>query len=377
MSDTLRRHRYLLGYTLAAMARRRGRSLALFSVYALVVFSLASVVVFAGALRREARALLADAPEIVVQRLRAGRHELTPIERADVIAELRGVRAARGRLWGYLFDPVTAANYTFVVPERDAPPDGEVDIGAGVARVRGASAGDLLSLRASTGTVTPFHIRRVASEGSALVSGDAVVLSADAFRRFFDVPADLVTDVAVEVANPREVATVASKIAKRFPDARVVTRAQILRTYEAVFSWREGLALVLLTGAVLALAVLAWDKASGLSAEERRELGLLKAVGWDTSDVLRMKAWEALVVSLGASLVGYLAAWAHVFVLGAPLIASALAGWSVLKPELVLVPEVDPLEIVTLMMSTVLPYVVATLVPAWRAATVDPDQVMR
>jgi ABC-type lipoprotein release transport system permease subunit len=377
MSDALGRQRALLEHTLSSMRRRRGSVLALFSVYAAVVFMLASAMLFAEALRREAAALLADAPAVVVQRLRAGRHELTPVDRVAPIAQLRGVRSARGRLWGYFFDPVTAANYTFIVPDADAPRDGEVDVGAGVARVRGASPGDLLSLRASTGAVTLFRIRRVLSLESELVSADAILVGADAFHRFFDVPAELVTDVAVEVANPREVATVAAKIAKLYPDARILTRTQLLRTYESIFSWREGLVLVLLAGSVLALVVLAWERASGLSAEERRELGILRAVGWDTSDVLAMKLWEGLVVSLGAALTGYLAAWVHVFALGAPLFATALGGWSVLYPRLDLTPEVDGLQVATLLMLTVLPYLAATIVPTWRAATVDPDAVMR
>jgi hypothetical protein len=44
--------------------------------------------------------------------------------------------------------------------------------------------------------------------------------------------------------------------------------------------------------AILAFAILAWEKASGLSADEKREIGILKAIGWETGDVLKMKFWE-------------------------------------------------------------------------------------
>ena len=55
------------------------------------------------------------------------------------------------------------------------------------------------------------------------------------------------------------------------------------------------------------------DKASGLSAEERKEIGILKAIGWETADVIRMKFWEGILISFSAFMLGYLAAYLHVF----------------------------------------------------------------
>jgi ABC-type lipoprotein release transport system permease subunit len=170
---------------------------------------------------------------------------------------------------------------------------------------------------------------------------------------------------------------VAEKVMKLLPDARAITKAELLRTYESVFDWRSGLIVVVLAAAVLAFAVVAWDKAAGLSAEERREIGILKALGWETADVLMVKLWEGAVVSLVAFAVGVLAAYLHVFLGSAALFASVLKGWSTLSPDFRLTPDVSPLQLATLFFLTVVPYTVATVVPAWRAATADPDGVLR
>ena len=127
----------------------------------------------------------------------------------------------------------------------------------------------------------------------------------------------------------------------------------------------------------LAFVIFAWDRASGLSAEERREIGVLKAIGWETGDVIRMKSWEGVVLSASAFLIGYLLAYGHVFYLSAPLFEPVLKGWAVLYPEFRPVPFVDGLQVATLFCFTVLPYTVATLVPIWRVAITDPDTVMR
>jgi ABC-type lipoprotein release transport system permease subunit len=90
-----------------------------------------------------------------------------------------------------------------------------------------------------------------------------------------------------------------------------------------------------------------------------------------------MKLWEGLLISGVAFLAGYLAAHVHVFHLGAALIAPVLKGWATLYPQFALTPTVDGLQLLSLALLAVLPYTLATLVPSWRAATVDPDAAMR
>lgn len=135
--------------------------------------------------------------------------------------------------------------------------------------------------------------------------------------------------------------------------------------------------LVIFSGALLAFVIFAWDKASGLSAEERREIGILKATGWETSDVILMKFWEGMVVSFSSFIVGLILAYVHVFFGSAALFEPVMKGWAVLYPEFRIVPFINFYQIATLFFLTVLPYTTATVVPSWRAATVDPDAVMR
>jgi ABC-type lipoprotein release transport system permease subunit len=154
-------------------------------------------------------------------------------------------------------------------------------------------------------------------------------------------------------------------------------KSEILMTYDTIFDWRSGIIVVILSSAVLAFIIFAWDKASGPSMEERREIGILKAIGWETSDVLLMKFWEGLAVSLSAFLPGILLAYAHVYLSSAVLFEPVLKGWSVLYPRFSLTPFIDGSQVAALFFLTVVPYTIATIIPSWRAAIVDPDAVMR
>jgi ABC-type lipoprotein release transport system permease subunit len=377
MTNWLERQRNILDFTLSSLLRRKWKNLALASVYTLIVFLLASVMFFTYAIRREASLLLDNAPEMTVQRLLAGRHSPIPLSYLERIKDIPGVHSARGRLWGYYFDPVVGANYTLVVPEAGAPEKGTIRVGAGVARARSLLAGDMIEFKTASGDILELEAREFFPDGSELVSSDLIVLSADDFLTISGGTADAATDLAVGVRNPRELATIAGKIAERLPDTRVILREEILRTYDAVFNWRGGLLVIILGGAMLAFIILAWEKASGLGPEERREIGILKAIGWETSDVLLMKFWEGMTVSLSSFFLGLVLAYLHVFTAGSGLFAPVLKGWSVLLPEFRLVPYIDGAQIAALFFLTVVPYSIATIIPAWRASIVDPDSVMR
>src|SRR5215471_3404235 len=121
MNRSIERHRNIIDFALSSLVRRTAKNASLLALYTLIVFIIASIIFFIQALKREAAGLLAEAPDMVVQRLVAGRHDLIPIGYGEKIAAIRGVRGVRPRLWGYYFDPVVGANYTLMVPDREAP----------------------------------------------------------------------------------------------------------------------------------------------------------------------------------------------------------------------------------------------------------------
>ena len=373
----LTRQRHLIDFTLASLLRRKGRNLGLLAVYTLLVFVLASAMLYAHALRHEVGTILEGSPEVVLQRLVAGRHDLIPPGYIERIGQVRGVQETRGRLWGYYYDSVVKANYTFLVPPDNRIAKGSIVVGPALARERGLERNTGISFRSYSGELHSFIVADVLPQTSELASADLILINEDDFRAFFTYPAGHYTDIALSVANPAEVRNVAAKLTKLLPDSRPILRDEMKRTYASLFDWREGIMLALLSAAILAFAILAWEKASGLSADEKREIGILKAIGWETGDVIKMKLWEGGLISLTAFLLGFVGAYLHVFKFGAPLFAPVLKGWAVLYPQFALLPVIDGLQVATLFFFTVFPYMAAVLVPIWRAAVTDPDAVMR
>jgi ABC-type lipoprotein release transport system permease subunit len=384
----MRRHLRILDFALASLRRRRFKNWAIIAVYAFTVAMVASVLLLTTAIRREAAELLVGAPELTVQRVIGGRHSPISIDAADTIRELPGVIEVVPRFWGYTYDAVTDSTITVMgvdpgetelamiegrLPEHQT----ECAVGAGVASMWGAEVGGEIILVDATTTGVLYEVVGTFVASSDILTNDLVVLTNAEAEVFLGLPGGSATDLAVRIANPGEIDTIAGKIKRAHPDSRPITRREVLRTYDAVFHWRSGMMLAMLSGGLIAFAILAWDKATGLSAEERREIGILKAVGWDTGDVLELKMWEGVVLSVTSLLIGLIAAMVHVFLLDAPLLTPVLRGWSVLFPDLRPTPHVDPYLLFAISFLTVVPYVAATVAPSWKAATTDPDTVVR
>ena len=381
----------IVEYALGTMRRHPLQSLALGVVYTIVVAILATLQIFSQSLKSEARNLLEHAPELVIQQMMAGRHDLVDEAATETIARIPGISRVEPRYWGYYYDPLTEANYTLIGREPGGD-DGEglrllngrlpeepyqCALGAGVAKVRNIQQSDDMVLVDSNNIGRAFEVTGIFEADADLLTNDLIVLSNDGVRRFFGMPDGFATDLTVRVRNPREIDTIAGKIKSRLPRLRPISRQEILRTYDAVFDWRSGMLLMFFISSLLAFCILIWNKASGISAEERREIGILKAIGWDTGDILLLKFCEGLLLSAASFVTGLLLAFGHIVLAGSALLLKPLRGWSVLFPAFQPSVTLDFYSLATLAFLVVVPYLAATILPSWKAAVTDPDLVMR
>ena len=382
------RHKKILEYTLSSLFRRRYKNLALIAIFSLVVTVLSSILFLTHSFKTEALSVLEGTPALIVQKMSGGRHDLIPTEYIRRIQGIPGVGKVIPRYWGYYYDSITGGNYTILGIDKDitglklldgrsASENGECDVGKGVSDARFAGIGGELVLIDSRGAAMTFHIVGVFTSESDMLANDLILIKKDDVLRLFGMPSDKATDIVVDVYNESEVSNIARKIKQLLPDTRPIMKSEIIRTYDTVFNWRSGMILTMFFGAIIAFCILAWDKATGLSADEKQEIGILKAIGWETSDILELKFWEGIIISLTSFLTGLILAYVHVFFLGAFLLAPALKGWSVIFPSFRLMPYLDLYQIFVLLFLTVVPYVASTIIPSWKSAITDPDVVMR
>jgi len=386
----------ILDYSLSSIWRRKLKNISVMLVFSAVIFLLASFQMVTQALTGAAADSLAAAPEITLQRMSAGRQEAIALAYRDRLKKIFGIRKIIPRIWGYYFDETQLANYTVMGLDTTAMPQGNrlhltlasgrfphpdeddgVVVGRSIVKIKKLANRHLFSLFRPDLSLKSFRILGVFSLENDLLTNDLIVMTMGAARDLFRIGSGMATDFAIYVANPAEIDTIAKKIADLLPDTRVVTRPQVQKTYQVVFGWRSGFASICLLTALAAFVILAWDKASGLSPEEKREISILKILGWETSDILAIRFWESFWVAGIAYIIGCTLAYIHVAYFSAALFRPVMEGWSVIYPPFRLLPSITLADLMLIFSFSVLPYLAATIIPAWRSATVPPDSAIR
>lgn len=384
----------LLSFALRALVRRKARSIALGGGLAFAVALVAAVLFMTEALRAEAERAHAAQPDIVVQKLVGGRPTTLSAADAAKLGDIPSVKSVTPRVWGYVFLPSLQGNVTIVGTAPNASPltiangvlatgrditrgQHEMIAGQELAHFLGMIPGDELGLPTSNPDAHALKLVGTFRSTLDLFTADVVICDEDDARALLALPASDATDFAVMLSNSAEARVVARTIGERIPGARVIERDLLARVYHLSYGRRAGFVLGAAIPAILALLVLAWDRASGIGPDERKEIAVLKAVGWSTSDVLWAKLFESLLVGASATALGLLLGYAWVFWLDAPGLRPALVGWSVLYPRASLTPAVDVAQLLAITLSVLGPFALLSIVPAWRAASADPLETMR
>ncbi|MDQ1263473.1 MAG: hypothetical protein QG559_474 [Campylobacterota bacterium] len=358
-----------------------------------LIFLLSSLFFIKNSIKYELDVTLDSLPQIIVQNIKAGRHYDIDIEAIDEILNINGVEGAVARVWGYYYFENAGVNFTLmgideyeegykeslkkVAKELDFSSSSMI-VGEGVRDVLNKSYyKEYFNFIKPNGELKKVEIGGVFSADSLLESNDVIVMSRDTLREIFDMEQNRATDIVVRVANADEISTVAAKIKLKYPSFRVITNNDLRVSYQNIFDYKSGLFLSLFIISIFTFFIIVYDKASGLSSEQKREIGVLRAIGWRVDDILKERFYEAFIVSIFSFLAGTIFAFAFVYTFNAPLISNIFSGYSKLKTTFDLAFVFDMQTLALIFFLSVPIYISAIIIPSWKSATLDVDEVIR
>lgn len=399
-----RKHSNLASYALGNVLKYRTRSVAIILALFISTSILCSVEFIREGVVTDVSSSVDEGPDIVLQKLVGGRQTPIPDSWMGNVTNTTGVRAATPRVWGYSdvgsgslltimgvnateYGSMTGAVGTDILDagrflnETDSR---KMIVGKGIVDMMAASAmplhvqvGTYLSLITYDDELIEFEVIGIFNSNSKIYSYDMILTDLGSARVVLGYENSTFTDIAIWTNFRSDLNSVAFRLDTKIAEARVLTSDAIRDSILKAYTGRAGVTALLWLVVLLGVVILAFTASSAGSEEARREVGLLKALGFDTVDVLEIRMLEAITLSfLGVSL-GISFAIIFDFVLGAPLLAGYILGWG-----LVLLPGGIPLAISISTLFTVyavglIPILVASVIPSWRNAITEPDIVLR
>jgi ABC-type lipoprotein release transport system permease subunit len=374
----------LVEYSINFILRNKYKNIFVVSILTVMTSLLASMFFITSSMKYELNATLDSLPEIILQNTKAGMNSTIDENLVLRVLELEGVQNAISRIWGYYYFESAGVYFSLMgVDEFESQKSVSLDstsmlIGNGVKRVLFKNYyKDYFNFIKPDGSVKKVNIIGTFDTQTELESNDVILMNKENLRDLFGFKKDEATDIVVSVINNTEVPTVALKIKEAFPNLKVLTKDDMRVSYENIFNYKSGIFLAIFIIAFFTFFIIIYDRTSGLSSEQKREIGILKALGWRVEDILKAKLYEGLLLSLFSYILGIVLALAFVYFFHAPLLRDVFIGYSDLKPTFELVFVLDIQKLFLLFFLSVPIYVAATIIPSWRVATLDADEVMR
>lgn len=393
------RFKNLLNYALNCIQRYRIRTAVVLTCLIVSAAVFSSVAFIKDGLTNEGQLSLKYSPDLTIQGVESGRLTTVDLAFLGYVQEAPSITAVVPRIWGYanigntllvvvgidLSNPAinSAAEYplesgTFIDPESN----NSVVIGKGVADLLGVGVGNVLTILTESNQPRTYVVSGVFNSESSIYSADMILMNLNEARTFFNIPEDRVTDIMIYVSNidaaqKKSLVNIVAREISDLPNCRVVTKDLLLQAQETAYGDRSGFFSVVWYVILITVAIIAFNQTVVVGHESKFEVGLLKALGFSTTDIIQVRLVESLLLGTIAGALGLTVGIIYDGILGAPIIRDFMMGWATLYPNFA-VPVVISLSTVVFTFTvTIVPLLFATVIPSWLNATVDPDIAMR
>lgn len=368
-----------------------------------IIAIVSSFTFFMEGIEHDAILAVKHSPDILLQQQVGGRTESMYYNRYDsLLAEIDAIKSHFPRSWGYINyreeNPGGKAK-SFVVMGLDAERiqtglliDAAIEtgrnltaedrrkgiIGKAMAAAFKCRVGDTMQI-SSPGLPEPIPIEVVGIFTSEvqIYTADLLLvdrLTANEILGFLD--EDECSDIVIFLKNQTMADVVARKIVSQFSEARPLTRAVMQSLTEQSFGQKSGFFHLLWFILLINVIILAWSMLGQISFNLKKEIGILKAIGWDTGDVMIMKTFETSIIAILSVSTG-LAAGIVYMLLDAPGLKGFVLGWAEIYPDFPIPLYIEWTTMFLIALMGIIPLLAGTIIPVWKIGTIDPDEAIR
>ncbi len=389
----MKRHLNLLFAAVGNIIRNRVRSTVLILCLIAVLFPFISAVSISEGIKFQSQISVEEGADIYVTSDHYGSNAPISLDYLQRFQKMDGVVKVFPRVVGRAYFANRLATIVGILPE-NIPPSihlaqgrmfrekGEVIVGEGLAREFHLQLGVGLSLSINSSKL--LKVAGIFDAESTIWSSNLILMTFEDASEFFRMKGRA-TDILIYTRSgyaPILAKEIQEKIDTSNPGSfepplRVQDKSLVRRYFQRGFNYRAGVFTALYTIA-FALAIPALLVVSGFGQTERKkELGVLKATGWQTQEVMEMVALENLVISLTSALLAILLAMAWLKAFNGAFIAQFFIAEIGLMAPFPVPSRFLPLPCLFAFLFAIVLTMVGSLYSTWKTATVPPAEAIR
>lgn len=388
----------IFDYTLKSISRHGYKNISIAFIFGLLVWLLSSVIFITNSIKKELIQTASSTPQILINKQIGGKYYLLNESDIEPLWGIAGVSLVKGRVWGQYYLELKKTYVTLMgvnpfeegynkeitkfadtLPFENESQIPQVFVSKNMYELLKLyrSSKDEISFEKFSHGYEKVKIAGIFKSESELFSNDVILMPTQSVRNILGVGDGLFTDAIIKVANPAEVSFIAAKLMYEYPSLKVTTKDEIIKDYELLYQFKSGWFLLLFIVSFITFAIILYDKSSGLRSEEKKEIGILKAIGWEINHIIYYKLLESSILSIFSFFAGISLAIFYVYFLQAPWLKLAFTGYNELKQPFDLIFSLNFQEFALLFFSTVPLYIAASIIPSWKAATNDVMDTIR
>ncbi|WP_419673194.1 ABC transporter permease [Aliarcobacter butzleri] len=379
------------------LVKHKSKHFAIFLISIFIVFLTSSILFIKNSLQKEISQALENQSDFIVQKTIANKIKDIDTSLIDEFYEINGVSKVTQRVYGqYYFMPenvyftIIGIDFFEETTNQDLKEllnflniskfleKDSMIIGNGVKKVFDKYAYfDSYDFKLENENSKNIKIFKDLPKEANLVANDLIIMDINIAKKILDIKPDFATDIVLDVPNPLERQNVKEQILLKESNIRILQKDELKKEYENMFNYKGGIFLILFIVVIFTFILVLYQRYSMISSNDKREIGILKAVGWSIKDIIKLKIIENFIVAFMAFIIGVIFAYIFVFILQAPILKNIFIGFSNIKNDFILNQNIKISNLITLFLFFMVPFLSAVLIPVWKIAVIDATKSMK
>ena len=379
------------------LIKHQSKHLAIFIISIFIVFLISSVLFIKNSLQKEIFSTLENQSDFIIQQTNGSKIVNTPVSWIDDFSSINGVKNTQQRVYGQyyflpenvyftivgidLFEENTNKKLNELLKSLDISNFLENDsmiIGDGIKKIFDKyHYFDSYDFKLSNSDLKNIKVFNSLPKDLNLVANDLIIMDINLAKEILNINENESTDIVLNVPNNLERQNVKEQLLLEHSNLRILQKDELKKEYENMFNYKGGIFLILFIVVLFTFILILYQRYSMISSTDKKEIGILKAVGWSIKDIIKLKIMENFIVGFMAYIIGVVFSYIFVFILNAPILKHIFIGFSNMQNDFIFNPNIEINSLITLFLFFMIPFLSAILIPVWKVAVLDSTKSMK